>query len=43
VGSDGVTYIPSIKKIGASVESILRFYLSSWKGYSVDITAGRDL
>jgi hypothetical protein len=41
--SYGMIEIPSVTKIGRGIQAILRFYLNNLRGYSVDITDGRDL
>jgi hypothetical protein len=43
MGSGGMIYIPSFKKIGKGVEGILSFYLSNLKGCIVGITYDRAL
>jgi hypothetical protein len=43
IGSYDVIYIPSFMKIGAGVETLLRFCLRNLRGYNVDITDGRGL
>jgi hypothetical protein len=43
MSSDGITYIQNFMKIDVGVKAILRFCLSSLKGYNVGITDGRDL
>jgi hypothetical protein len=43
MASYGMIYIASFMKIGTSVQAILRFSLSNFKGCNVGITDGRDV
>jgi hypothetical protein len=39
----GMTYVPSIMKIGEGIQAIIKFRLRNLRGCNVDITEGRDL
>jgi hypothetical protein len=43
MASGSMIYLPSFLKIGTGFQAILRFFLSSFNGYNVGITDGRDL
>jgi uncharacterized protein YraI len=43
MASCGMTFLPSVMKIGAGVQAMLRFCLSNLNGCYVGITDGKEL